>query len=149
MDADRLVAEEDAGWRELHEALDRVPVERFDEPGVTPDGWSAKDVMFHVGAWCAYCCGVLERIRMGTYAPTDLGDQRVDVMNREWFEASRGLDADTVRVELHSARTRMLQAWGAFEEIPQVAWEWFEESGALHYAEHLRDLRAWLGESAR
>ena len=49
MDVDRLLAEEEAGWRRLHEVFARVPADRFEEPGLTPDGWSPKDTMFHVG----------------------------------------------------------------------------------------------------
>ena len=37
------------------------------EPSATPDGWSPKDVMFHVGAWLAECAKVLEQIREGTF----------------------------------------------------------------------------------
>jgi hypothetical protein len=33
--------------------------------------------------------------------------------------------------------------------VTPVAVEWFEESGALHYAKHVEDLRAFLGEPAR
>ena len=31
MDAERLLAEEDEGWRELHEVLGSIPPERFEE----------------------------------------------------------------------------------------------------------------------
>lgn len=141
MDVDRLLAEERAGWDELRSVFDRIPPGRIDEPGVTPEGWSPKDVMFHVGAWCAECANQLERIRMGTFATQDW---ETDRKNREWFETSQRLDVPTVRAELHGARTWMLQEWEALAEITPDAWEWFEESGPLHYAEHVQDLRGWL-----
>jgi len=145
MDVDRLLADEDAGWRELHSTFDRVPAERFDEPGVNAEGWSAKDLMFHVGAWCAECGVQLERIAVGTYdMPDPLEDQTVDQMNLAWLETSRTLDPPTVLAEFHAARARMMQAWQALDQVTADAWEWFEESGPLHYAEHLRELRGWL-----
>ncbi len=145
MDVDRLLADEDTGWRALHEAFDAIPRERMEEPGITPDGWTAKDVMFHVGAWCAECGNQLERIRMGTY---ESHAWETDRKNREWYETSQRLDVPTVQVELFAAHARMLQEWAALEEVTAPAWEWLEESGPLHYAEHLGDIHAWLGTGA-
>jgi mycothiol maleylpyruvate isomerase-like protein len=145
VDVDRLLAEEEAGWRELHAAFDTLPTERFEEPGVNTEGWTPKDLMFHVGAWCAECGIQLERIAMGTFDAHDaLEDETVDSMNRAWLETSRTLDLPTVLAGFHAARTRMMQAWQALDHITADAWEWFEESGPLHYAEHLRELRGWL-----
>jgi hypothetical protein len=53
-----------------------------------------------------------------------------------------------VQAELFAARARMLQEWAALEEITSHAWEWLEESGPLHYAEHLRDIHAWKESGA-
>ena len=145
MGVEQLLADEDEGWRALHRAIDAIPPERMEEPGVTPDGWTAKDVMFHIGAWCAECGNQLERIRMGTYATQDW---ETDRKNREWFETSQRLDIPTVRVELAAAHARMLQEWAALDEITTHAREWLEESGPLHYAEHLRDIDAWLESGA-
>jgi len=142
MDVEPLLAEERAGWEELRSVLDRIPLDRIEEPGVTPEGWSPKDVMFHVGAWCAECANQLEQIRLGTFVNQE--DWEEDRRNREWFETSRRLDVSTVRAELHTAHARMLREWEALSEITPAAWEWFEESGSLHYAEHVRDLRGWL-----
>lgn len=145
MDVERLLAQEEAGWRELHATFDAVSAGRFDEPGVNVEGWSPKDLMFHVGAWCAECGVQLERIAMGTFEANDaLSGQTVDQMNRAWLETSRTLDPPTVLAGFHAARTRMMQAWQALDDLTADAWEWFEESGPLHYAEHLRELRGWL-----
>ena len=53
MDVEGMLAAEDAGWHGLCEVLDRFTADQMEEPGVTPDGWSPKDVMFHVAAWMA------------------------------------------------------------------------------------------------
>ncbi len=140
MDVDRLLKEEDSGWRELCQTFARFSPEQMAEPGITDEGWAARDVMFHIGAWLADCATQLERMRMGTYVDpqTDTDEQ-----NRSWFELSRTMDLDSVKAEFHSARTRALQEWQAMPEVTADAWEWFEEAGALHYAKHLDDLRAW------
>ena len=38
----------------------------------------------------------------------------------------------------------MLERFGALEVLTADADEWFEESGPLHYAEHLPELEAWI-----
>jgi hypothetical protein len=146
-DAERLAAEEDAAWLEMHAAFELVPAERFEEPRLTSDGWSPKDAMFHVAAWCAEAANQLERIRLGTYV-----DVRIDTetQNREWFEISKELDGPTVRAEIHAARTMMRQEWCELCEHGEAtpdAVEWFEESGHIHYRGHRRELLAWLEHS--
>lgn len=143
-DADRIAGEEDTAWIDLHAVFEAVPAERFEEPGLTDDGWSPKDAMFHVAAWCAEAAKQLERMRLGTYVDPLIES---DIQNRVWFEVSQGLDASTVRAELHACRTKMRQEWWQLaeqgERMPDAI-EWFEESGHLHYRDHGRELRAWL-----
>ena len=45
----------------------RIPPERFEEPTLTPEGWSPKDAMFHVAGWLSDCGWVLERIGRGSF----------------------------------------------------------------------------------
>ncbi|HTG48033.1 MAG TPA: maleylpyruvate isomerase N-terminal domain-containing protein [Actinomycetota bacterium] len=139
---ERLIAEEDAGWVAFSAMLHRIPPERLEEPGVTGEGWSAKDVMFHVGAWLAEASRQLERIREGTYVEPGTSTQ---VLNDEWFALSRTLDAVTVRVELEASRVMARGSLGSLGAPTPLAVGWFEESGALHYAEHLPSLGRWLG----
>ena len=146
MDVERLLAEEDAAWQDLRRAFADVPAERFEEEGVTPEGWSPKDVMFHVGAWLAECSAVLERIAAGTDA-LDLGtrvDETTDAKNATWFAMSHPMDVATVRTELGAARESARRGFGRLAPPTPEAWSWFEESGPRHYAEHARDLRSWL-----
>jgi hypothetical protein len=136
-DAERLLDEEDAAWRELYAAIDARSDEELLRPGVTPDGWSMRDVMFHIAGWAADCGLQLERMRGGTWVRPD---EDVDRRNREWFELSRTMDLHLVRAELAASRTRMVAEFGALPEVTADAREWFEESGALHYRAHLRAL---------
>jgi hypothetical protein len=141
----QLVDREDAAWSELHDALDSFPPERLEAPTLNEEGWSTKDVMFHIGAWLAEAGGQLERMCMGTFVEPELD---TDELNARWLEVSRGVDVETAKAELMSSRTRLLQALEELPEITPEAQEWFEESGDIHYREHLRELRAALGAEA-
>ena len=148
MDAERLFAEEDAGWHELLDVLGSVPPERIEDPGITDEGWSVKDVMFHVSAWLLEAASRLEQIDAGTFDPdADPSRDTIDEMNRAWFGSSRQMDAAAVREALESSRAHMLSAWAELAEKTPDAWSWFDESGPRHYAEHVKDLRAWIGQS--
>jgi hypothetical protein len=143
VDVEGLLTAEEAGWRALHATFDRLTPGLMERPGLTDDGWTAKDLVFHVGAWLAECGLQLERIRMGTYTDPD---QDTDELNRRFVEISRTMDLDTVFAELHAARNRALQAFGELPEVTPDAWEWFEESGPLHYEEHRKELEAWADQ---
>jgi hypothetical protein len=140
-EAARLISEEERGWAELRVVLRRIPQARLEEPSVTDDGWSPKDVMFHVGAWLALAARQLDRIREGTYAIDGI---TADERNRDWLALSRTLDVPTVRAELESSRLIAHDALAALPAVTPEAREWFEESAQLHYAEHLPGLVRWL-----
>jgi hypothetical protein len=141
MDVDALLADEERGWLALTQVFGDVPPDRFDEPSVTDEGWSPKDVMHHVAAWSEEAAKVLGRIAAGTHRE---GDPDVQALNEEWFEAGRGLDDDVVRIRFAKGRVAMRQVFSQLTEVDATAWEWFEESGPRHYAEHLPDLRSFL-----
>jgi len=144
MDVPRLLADEEEGWERLCARFASIPDERFAEPTLTSDGWSPKDAMFHVGAWLDDCADVLEQIRQGTFRPEE-ADEDIEGTNRAWFERSREMDADEVRAAFSEGRRRALASFTTLPDVTPDAWEWFEESGPLHYAKHVKDLEAWLG----
>jgi hypothetical protein len=141
VNVDALLADEERGWLALTEVFGDVPPDRFDEPSVTDEGWSPKDVMYHVAAWSEEVAKVLGRIAAGTHRE---GDPDVQALNEKWFEAGRGLDDDVVRIRFAKGRVAMRQVFSQLTEVDATAWEWFEESGPRHYADHLPDLRSFL-----
>jgi hypothetical protein len=141
MDVDGLLAEEERGWLALTEAFGDVPPDRFDEPSVTGEGWSPKDVMYHVAAWSEEAAKVLGRIAAGTHRENEPDTQ---ALNERWFEEGRGVEDDVVRIRFAKGRVAMRQMFSRLAEVDSTAWEWFEESGPRHYAEHLPDLRSFL-----
>ncbi len=141
--ASELLAAEDAGWEELHALLDSLSPDQAEQPGYYPEGWCAKDVLAHIGAWLAEAGVVLERILVGTYRPEEID---VDAMNEQFLEAMGDLPLRTVQAQAWAARTRMLQAWQALPALTPDAAFWISKSGAEHYAEHLPRLREWVAE---
>jgi hypothetical protein len=142
---DDLLRSEDQGWAELRSLLDALSPQQTLEPGLTPEGWSVKDLLWHLGAWSAEAGVMLERIRTGTY---DVKDQatNVDELNARFLDEGRRVDLATAKSELYAARNRALVEWAALPEVTPEAEEWFRESGPEHYQEHLDDLRAWVGK---
>lgn len=138
-----LAAAEDRAFVEFDGLLESLAPAQMEEPGYFPEGWSAKDLMAHIGSWQADTGLVLQQIRNGTHRdePVD-----VDEYNRRFYEANADLPLPVVRAEYHAARTRMITEWNALEEVTPAAEEWFRESGEIHYAEHLPRLREWAQE---
>ena len=130
---------EEAGWLAFVGALDRVAIERCEVSGFEGE-WSIKDMVGHIGAWHAEAVQVFEQIRVGTFRaePLDL-----DAMNARFVEANRDQPIDVVRAESAASRTRFLQEFDRLEELTPDAEEWFVESGARHYEEHLPALLSW------
>ena len=138
-----LFRSEDRGWNELHSQLETVSRQQMVEPGLTPEGWSVKDLLWHLGAWWAKAGVMLERIRVGTYEGAGQGSS-VDELNARFLEEGRRLDLATVTAQLYAARNHALVEFAALPEVTPEAEEWFRESGSEHYDEHRDDLRAWV-----
>jgi hypothetical protein len=129
--ASDLMVAEDAGWDEFHALMDSLTLEETEQPGYFPEGWSAKDVLGHVGSWLAEGGVVLQRIRVGTYKPEEID---IDSMNRTFLEIMRDVPLQT------------LLEWGELQELTPEAAFWIRKAGAEHYAEHLPRLREWVSE---
>jgi Mycothiol maleylpyruvate isomerase N-terminal domain len=138
-----LLAEEDRLWTELHDLLDALPADKVGEPGYFSEGWSAKDLVAHVGSWLAEAGVVLERIRSGTYRPEEID---IDAMNATFYDAMRDVAFRDVRAQAFNARNRMLRAWRSLPEWSPEADRWIGKAGPEHYAEHLPRLQEWVQE---
>ena len=138
-----LLVAEDAGWCELHGLIDSLRLEQAERPGYYPEGWSAKDVLAHVGSWLAAAGAVLQQIREGTYRPYEID---IDAMNQVFLDKMKDIPYETVRAQASTARARMLQAWSELHELTPDAAFWIMKAGAEHYQEHLPRLREWVAE---
>jgi hypothetical protein len=135
------MAAEDAGWEELHALMDSLSIGEAERPGYYPEGWSAKDLLAHIGSWLAEAGVFLLRIRVGTY---QLEDIDIDAMNQTFLEIMKDVPLETARAQASAARARMLLAWGQLSQLTPEAAFWIRKAGADHYAEHLPRLREWV-----
>jgi hypothetical protein len=136
-----LIAEEGRLWAEVLELVGSLPGDRVAEPGYFVEGWSAKDLIAHIGSWLAEAGAVLERMRFGTYQPEEF---HVDEMNAQFYAALHDVAFPDVRAQAQAARNQMLLAWRSLPEITPEAERWIRKSGPEHYAEHLPRLREWV-----
>ena len=141
-----LMAEESRRWAELHQLVDSLPEGEVGTPGYFAEGWSAKDLLAHIGSWLAAAGANLERIRFGTYRPEEID---ITAMNQMFYEAMKDVPFETVRTQASAARNRMLQAWSAVGNDDPEADRWIRKVGPEHYAEHLPRLRDWVADLAR
>lgn len=140
-----LLADEERLWEELHVLVGSLPVDKVDQPGYFQEGWSAKDLIAHIGSWLAEAGVVLERIRFGSYLPEEVD---VDAMNEAFYDAMHDVPFAVVRAQGVAARNRMLRAWRSLPEDSPEAERWIRKAGPDHYAEHLTRLREWVSELA-
>lgn len=144
MERDRLQHDEEDGWKALLGTFSRVPSDRSDEPTLTPEGWSAKDAMFHIGYWLGDCARVLEAIAAGVFDRQVEDAVDIEALNAEGFLRSKDMETEAVRAGFLAAHARAVEAFARVEPLTPDAWEWFEESAPLHYRTHVEDLDLWL-----
>jgi hypothetical protein len=140
------MAKEERQWAELHRLVDSLPEDKVEEPGYFAEGWSAKDLVAHIGSWLAEAGVVLERIRFGTYRPEEID---IDEMNETFYGSLHDVAFRDVRAQATAARNQMLRAWRSLPERSQEADRWIGKAGPEHYAEHLPRLQEWVGELGR
>jgi hypothetical protein len=144
--ADRdLMAEEEQLWNELHGLIDTLPRDKVEEPGYFAEGWTAKDLIAHIGSWLAEAGVVLEQIRAGTYRSDEID---IDEMNARFYAARHDVPVPVVKAQAITARSQMLRAWARLPEDAEEAERWISKSGPEHYEEHLPRLREWVAEIA-
>jgi hypothetical protein len=140
-----LLAAEDAGWTELRTLVNSLSPDQFSQTGYYEEGWSAKDLVAHIGSWLAEAGVILERIRGGTYRPDEID---VDALNQQFLEAMRDVPPEIVIAQCTAARTRMRQSLAGLPEVTPDAAFWIGKAGPEHYGEHLPRLKSWVEEVA-
>ena len=138
-----LMAEEAQLWTELHQLIDTLPADKVEEPGYFAEGWTAKDLVAHIGSWLAEAGVVLDRIRFGTYRPEEID---IDALNAATYGAMHEVPFADVQAQGVAARNQMLRAWRSLPESSAEADRWIRKAGPEHYEEHLPRLREWVEE---
>jgi hypothetical protein len=139
-----IVSHEDQLWHELWSTITAFTPEQVVLPGYYQEGWSAKDMLAHVGAWLAEGGLALERLHGGAQAELPAGE--IDRMNEGFLTAMRNVSLGDVKTQAVSARQRMLTAWIEVPSQEEAAAAWIRKAGPDHYALHLPRLKDWLDE---
>lgn len=142
---ERGLAEEAEAWQRVHRAMDHVTADIAELPGYFAEGWTAKDVIGHLGAWMARGATALRQIAAGTYRE---GEIDVDTENARYLETMRGMSLDSIHLQAVSSHAELRRAWAELPEVTPEAAYWVRKAGSEHYAEHLPRLESWLEELA-
>jgi len=135
-----LTAREAAAWEEFRAAVDAIPVDRRESPILT-EGWSVKDVLWHVVFWWEDLAPEYASIRSGVPRPDG---QDTDTTNARVLDEGRELSLADVEGGVARSRAGMLATWTDAPDDPRAD-ETFVSETIEHYEEHLPWLRAVAG----
>jgi hypothetical protein len=138
MSGDALSRETDA-YREFALAVATVPIERREE-AVLPDGWSVKDVLWHVVYWWRDGTASFLAMQAGTYRDDETPDDETDAINARVLEESRAMSLADVEQAVIAARTALLEAFAPVVTRADAE-ELFVSETIEHYEEHLPAVR--------
>lgn len=131
-----LLEMERARWGEFRDLVDRIPSDRMEDPTLNADGWSVKDLLWHVRCWNTVVADELKRIEAGTFEDFDWNTEQ---NNERFLVEGRGMDPLTVQAELVVSRERAVRAMAALTDVPKAE-ELFSETAFKHFDDHLPEL---------
>ncbi len=140
MDREEMLGREDEAWRGFAETVSSIPADRRAVEGVVP-GWSAHDVVWHVGYWAGYAADVIERDRAGE---TDLEPAGSQLEDAEILATGRAMSWDEVVRRTEQSHDRVRAAFSSSPDPGDVAVRWFSEDTFDHYDEHAAEIRAFV-----
>ncbi len=141
MEKQGLSDREAAAWAGFRAAASEIASDQRATLALNVDGWTAKDVLWHVAHWWDHLTGLLAAVREGTYEEPPEDDEATDVENAEVLAKSRAMSLEAVESGVAAARQTMLAAWTALPEVTEPAERWFVWETIDHYEEHLPELR--------
>jgi hypothetical protein len=137
---EELTAREAAAWEEFRAAVDAIPTERREAP-ILREGWSVKDVLWHVAFWWEDLAPTYAALRSGVER---VDDEDTDTTNARVLDEGREMTLADVEAGVARSREGMLAAWAEAPDHP-TADEAFVSETIEHYEEHL----PWLIAAAR
>jgi hypothetical protein len=127
------------GWRAMLDALDGIPEERLDEPGVSGE-WSIKNLFGHIAFWDDQAVQEVERALAGL--PRQ--DNEWQAMNEAGHAARRGRTLPEERAAMHRAHANLVEQLSGVAGIDASRIDAAVRGGTYgHYEEHIPDIRGW------
>ena len=146
MRKDALFRRIEAGWRELHDALDGLTDAEMSAPGAVGE-WSVRDLLAHVATWEEEALKALPVIVEGGPLPRYASVGGIDAFNARQQEAKRHLGLERLRLEMAATHQRLL---ALLDRTPESAYR--TEGRFLrrlrldtygHWRGHAEDVRRW------
>lgn len=141
----------DAAWQDLVAAVDAIPEEEMEEPGVT-DAWSVKDLLGHIAFWAhkgAHDVEAATRGQLSEIQPPD-GMPTVDAWNERESKSRKSQPLAAVRQEWMDSFQAAKKAISASspEALDTEVAGWsvlrrFAGDTYVHYQEHAEQIRTW------
>ena len=141
--ADLLERERDR-WTRLRKLLVEVPPSRAEEPTLNPEGWSVRDLVWHMACWNDVVAAQLNLMRAGAF--DDRFEWNTEENNARFLEAGRSIPLAQALASLERSRTELVDAMERLDDVPSRALELFSEPAYKHADDHLPELRRFLGK---
>jgi hypothetical protein len=150
MEKQTLTEREAEAWAEFRAQVDRLTPEQREQPDANADGWSMRDVLWHIAHWWNDLAGMVEEVnRGGTFVEPPEDDEATNADNARILAESRQMTIDAVERRVLVARERLLAAWSTLSELDEALERWFVWETIEHYEEHLDDARRFAEEVGR
>jgi hypothetical protein len=133
---DDLARKEADAWAAFGRMVDAVPRERRGEP-LLDEGWSVKDLVWHVAYWWSDATRCLSEMAAGMYEDVAVD---VEATDARVVEESRLMSWAEVEGGAETIRRRLMNAWASAPD-DETASERFRSATLEHYERHLPELR--------
>ena len=151
-DRSSLLRDLDASRDAFLDVLSNVDLELATVPGVM-DGWSVRDIVYHVAVWCEHGSEALDLASHGRADSFSYSSGDTDAMNERFLIEGRSFSpADALAREeaaFEGFRARIAGLDEALLGLELGNGDTVEEvivyDGPEHYDEHTAHLRAWFG----
>lgn len=134
-----LLTRIDDAWRQLHAALDGMPEERLEEPGVTGD-WSIRDLCGHLALWDENAAQQIPRVLAGQ----DRAEADFQALNDEDHARRRERPLPEQRSAMEQAHADLIDQLQAIAGADAAAMDHaINVDTYLHYDEHRAEIETW------
>jgi hypothetical protein len=144
---EELLELEQDRWATLWQLLGAVPESKTDEPSLTTEGWSVRDLVWHLACWNDVVRKQLQLMHEGRF--DDRFDWNTEENNAHFLASGRSVLYPDALSRLKASREAVIRAMNQLEEVPPRALEIFSEPAYQHVDDHLPELRRFLGKGDR
>jgi len=144
---EELLTRERERWADLKKLIDAIPASRADEPTVNPEGWSAKDVVWHLSCWNDFVRAQLEMVQSGTF-DADF-DWNTEENNARFLAVGHSVSFRDAVSTLETSRDAVVLAMTRLQHFSPLALELSSEPAYRHIDDHVPELRLFLEATSR